>query len=229
MYMFLCVAILLTTWGRGALSGRSLFWGISALLTGELICGVTFFAFRRELIVSEHIHSYGMMLEYSFIAFALFDLLHKRFIPDLNRVRPLYAFAAGMGVFASFLPSNISTIPTGYQADLYGFPYTYARFEFNLWVESHFLPLASLTFFTFALFSALTSNQTLLPRVFLSAGFGLLAFSIVRLSLGALFAERLVWFEFWEEAIQLLVISTVAFLLWQFKREWIRERISLFQ
>ena len=62
MYMFLCVAILIVTWGRDTPAARSLFWGFSALLTGELTCGATFFAFRRELIVSEHIHSYGMML-----------------------------------------------------------------------------------------------------------------------------------------------------------------------
>ena len=33
--------------------------------------------------------------------------------------------------------------------------------------------------------------------------------------------------QFCEETTQLIVISTIAFLLWQFKREWIRERIAL--
>ncbi|MCC6300001.1 MAG: hypothetical protein IT314_11935 [Anaerolineales bacterium] len=228
LYMFLSAAILFVLWGRASLPTRALFWGFSALILGELICGAVFSALQRELIVSEHIHSYGMMLEYSFIAFAALDFLDKRFAPDPKRVRPLYAFAAGMGILAAFLPLSISTISTGYQADLYGFPYVYARFEFNQWVESRFLPVATLLFFALTTLSALTSNQTMRARIFLSTGIGLLAFSIIRLSLGALFAERLVWFEFWEETIQLILISTVAFLLWLYKREWIRDRAALF-
>lgn len=228
IYMFLSVAILVLVWGRASLPARSLFWAFSALIVGELICGATFFAFRRELIVSEHIHSYGMTLEYSFILFAFFTFLDERFAPDPKRVRPLYAFASGLGILAAFLPLSVNPTPGGYQTDLYGFPYLYARFEFNQWVESRFLPIASLIFFVLAFFSALNSTRTSLSRVFLSAGMSLLAFSIIRLSLGALFVDRLVWFEFWEETIQLIVISTVAFLLWRVKPEWIADRIALF-
>lgn len=231
IYMFLCTAILFVLWGRAATPARALFWGFAALLIGELICGATFFAFRRELIVSEHIHSYGMMLEFSFIVFALIDLLDRR-VQTPIQIRSAFAFIAAMGIFASFLPLAVSPIPSGYHADIYGFPYIYARFEFNQRVESRVLPIASLCFFTLALAASIRTKHTGLPhitKVFPSAGAGLLAFSLLRLSLGALFAERLVWFEFWEETIQLIVITTIAFLLWQFKREWIEERIALFR
>lgn len=231
IYLFLCVAILIVTWDRASSSAHSLFWGFSALLTGELICGATFFAFRRELIVSEHIHSFGMMLEFSAIAFTLIHFLDARIPQTQTRISSLFAFLAAMGILASFLPLAVSPTSSGYHADIYGFPYVYARFEFNQWVESRALPVASILFFSLALLSTLRATQQKLTnaaQAFLSTGIGLLAFSILRLSLGAMFAERLVWFEFWEEMTQLIIISTIAFLLWQFKREWIQDRVALF-
>ncbi len=229
LYMLLSVAVILMLFDRAAFPARALVWGFTALLSGELICGAVFSAFGRELIVSEHIHSYGMMLEYFFIACAFFAFVDGRFAPDPKRVRPLSAFASGMGILTTFLPLSVNPTPGGYQTDLYGFPYLYARFEFNQWVESRFLPIAALVFFALTFFSALNSMRMSLSNIFLSAGMSLLAFSIIRLSLGALFVDRLVWFEFWEEMIQLIVISTVAFLLWRIKPEWIADRVALFK
>ncbi|HNQ95167.1 MAG TPA: hypothetical protein PKK96_00085 [Anaerolineales bacterium] len=232
IYMFLCVAILLTLWDQASASARALFFGLTALLIGELVCGAVFSAFRRELIVSEHIHSFGMALEFSAIAFALIHFLDIRISQTQTRISSLFAFIAAMGILASFLPLAVSPSPSGYHADIFGFPYLYARFEFNQWVESRALPVASIFLFSLALLSTLRAAQskfTNAAKVFLAAGIGLLAFSILRLSLGALFAERLVWFEFWEETTQLIVISTVTFLLWRFKQEWIQERVALFR
>lgn len=229
IYMFLCVAILLTVWDKTSSSARALLWGFSALLLGELICGATFFAFRRELILSEHIHSFGMMLEFSCIVFVLLDFLDRRATQTQTGISPTVGFIAAMGILASFLPLAVSPSPSGYHADIFGFPYVYARFEFNQWVESRALPIASIFFFSLTLLSTTRTKLSNAAKIFLSAGIGLLTFSILRLSLGAMFAERLVWFELWEEMTQLIIISTIAFLLWQFKREWIKERVALFR
>lgn len=229
LYMLLCVALLLVLWDRNSPPAQFLFWGFAALLLGELICGATFAAFRRELIVSEHIHSYGMLLEYSFIVRALIDLLDRRTQLEAVRSRPIFAFAALTGMIATFLPQSVTTTPDGYQADLFGFNYIYARLEFNQWVEASFLPMASLAFFALTFFTTLKSKQggSLPPaKIFLSAGAGLLMFSVLRLTLGVLFAQQLVWFEFSEEMIQLMVISTIAFSIWHLKREWVEERLE---
>jgi hypothetical protein len=45
-----------------------------------------------------------------------------------------------------------------------------------------------------------------------------LGFSFFRLTLNAIFINHLVWFEFWEEATELMFVAATAFLLWQFKR-----------
>lgn len=232
LYMFLCVALLIILWGRTSLPARALFCGFTALLAGELICGGTFAAFRRELIVSEHIHSYGMMLEFTFIVFALLEFLDRRGAPNQSRIRPMFTFLAIIGISASFLPLSVSTAQSGYHADIFGFPYTYIRFAFNQWVESRFLPITSLCCFTLTVITTRDPKPAGLPgsaKIFFSLGVGLLTFSMLRLTLGALFVEHLVWFEFWEEAIQLILISTITATVYQFKRGWIMERVELFR
>ena len=37
------------------------------------------------------------------------------------------------------------------------------------------------------------------------------------LALNAIFVDSLVWFEFWEEATELMFVGAVAFALWRFK------------
>ncbi|MCC7119109.1 MAG: hypothetical protein IT310_11330 [Anaerolineales bacterium] len=226
IYLLLSVAILLTLWDKTALPARVLLWGFSALISGELICGAIFSALGRELIISEHVHSYGMMLEFASIAFALIYLIERRVAQ--TQIRPIFAFLALMGILASFLPLAVTPAPGGYHTDLYSVPYLYARFEFNQWVESRALPVATLCFFALALFAFLRSKPAF-ANICLAVGTGWLAFSFLRLSLGALFAERLVWFEFWEETTQFILISTISFLLWQVKRAWTQERLAVFE
>lgn len=233
IYLLLCVAIILTLWGRASFSAQALFWGFSALISGELICGAVFSAFKRELIVSEHIHGFGMALEFSALAFALINFLDCRTAQTQTRNYPIFEFVALLGIFAAFLPLTVLPIPSGYQADLFGFPYSYARFPFNQWVESRALPWASIILFLCVVFwTTLRANEAKfrnLIKAFLSLAIGLLVFSLLRLTLGALFAERLIWFEFWEEATQLILIASVAFWIWRFRRAWILEQLVLFR
>ena len=55
-------------------------------------------------------------------------------------------------------------------------------------------------------------------KVWFSAGLGFLSFSIFRLLVYAPFREELVWFEFWEEATELLGVAAVAVVLWVFRK-----------
>lgn len=227
IYMFFGILLLITLFERTPSPARSLFWGMIAFITGELICGAIFVSFRRELIISEHIHSYGIILEFTFITFAFVEWMEQRVSPKNSRIRFLFWIAL-FGICASFSLLSVSTSTSGYYADLFGFHYTYIRYEFNQWIESRFLPIASLCFFLLTLFTILKSKHAI-SKIFFSAGIGLLAFSTLRLTLGSLFTEHLVWFEFWEEATQFILITTILFLFWKYKREWMLERIALFR
>jgi hypothetical protein len=48
-------------------------------------------------------------------------------------------------------------------------------------------------------------------------GVGALGFALFRAGLNALFADALIWFEFWEEATELLFVAATMFTLWQFR------------
>jgi hypothetical protein len=231
-YLLLCILLLLILWGRGSRPARAVFWGLAALLIGELTCGAVYAAFGRELIVSEHIHSYGMMLEFTFLTYALLDFLDRRVFQNHSGIRPTCAFAAAMGILASFLPLSVSTAPGGYSADLAGFPYAYLRFEFNQWVESRFLPVVCIGMFALACVVSLRSKQDRLTesaKIFFSIGAGLFVFAMLRLTLGAFFAAQLVWFEFWEEMTQFILVSLLTAILYHFQRGWFSERLDMFR
>jgi hypothetical protein len=47
---------------------------------------------------------------------------------------------------------------------------------------------------------------------------GALGFSFFRVALNGIFANNLVWFEFWEEATELMFVGFIGFVLWRFQR-----------
>jgi hypothetical protein len=84
------------------------------------------------------------------------------------------------------------------------------------------LPLFALMFFTAAFIPLLNSKNDPIPRwtkILFSAGFGALGFSLFRLALASIFANDLVWFEFWEEFTELMFTSAAGFVLWQFREK----------
>jgi hypothetical protein len=126
----------------------------------------------------------------------------------------------------SFLPFLVSTSPKSYVTDLFGYPYSYARFALYQWVETRALPLFAFASFLVAFIPLFTPKSDPIPqmtKIFFSAGLGALGFSLFRITLGSIFADDLVWFEFWEEATELMLISSIGFILWQFRTTLLEE------
>jgi hypothetical protein len=86
--------------------------------------------------------------------------------------------------------------------------------------ERRVLPSLALIAFAIAYLSMLRSGKTAIPfiaKVFFCAGLGALSFLLFRVSLNAIFVNNLVWFEFWEEATELMFVGAIGFVLWKFK------------
>jgi hypothetical protein len=45
-----------------------------------------------------------------------------------------------------------------------------------------------------------------------------LGFSLFRVALNGIFANNLVWFEFWEEATELMFVGFTGFVLWHYRK-----------
>jgi hypothetical protein len=121
---------------------------------------------------------------------------------------------------------TVSPSSESYLTNLFGFPYSYARFDFYQWYETRALPLFALLFFMLALLPLLRAKGAPIPhvtKILFSAGLGALGFSLFRITLASMFANNLVWFEFWEEATELMFISAFAFMLWQFRNSLLQK------
>jgi hypothetical protein len=249
LYMLISLALILLLWEQTRLEIRALFWGLTAFLTGEIFCGLNFLVYKHASLISEYIHSYGMVIALGCIAFAALEILDRRLLHindahcavaglcrTCRRATPLQCAARRTALMTlilasilSLLPLAVSSTPRSYLTELFGYPYSYARFDLYQWYEARALPLIALALFLLALIPLLSPKGDPLPqpaKLLFSAGVGALGFSLFRLTLAGLFAEDLVWFEFWEELTELMFTSAMALLLWQFRDSLLR-RTSL--
>lgn len=246
IYMIISLALIIGLWGQTTGEIISLFWGLVAFLAGEIFCAVNFINFKHASIISEYIHSYGMALAFGFIAYAFLEILDKHIFHFNNghcaasqlcktckRTSPLQCAARRVAMLAilmtciaSFLPLTASVSTKSYLTDVFNFPYSYARFDFYQWYETRALPLLAVAFFIIAFLPLLKSKGSPIPqltKIFFSAGIGALGFSLFRIILASMFANNLVWFEFWEELTELMFTSTIGFMLWQFRHSLLQK------
>jgi hypothetical protein len=239
-YMLLTLALIILLAGQTGIESISLRWGLIAFLVGETFCGVNFLIYRHESLISEYIHSYGMVLAFGLFAFGLMEgadrhILHVnqgrcalgglckscgRNTPPRCAARRVAIMVLIMAGILALLPLPIRSAVETYGTSLLGYPYSYARFAFYQWYETRLLPIAALAFFLLALIPLLRRGGDPIPRltkILFSAGVGALGFSLFRVALSSFFRENLVWFEFWEELTELMFISATGFVLWQFR------------
>jgi hypothetical protein len=57
-----------------------------------------------------------------------------------------------------------------------------------------------------------------LAKIPFAAGTGALLYSLLMLTLYAMYRDNMVWFVFWEEGTELLLIAAISAVLWVFRR-----------
>lgn len=252
LYSLLSLALIALLAGQAARDLTALRWGLVAFLTGETFCAINFWIFQHESLLSEYLHSYGMVLAFGLTAFAVLDGLDARLLkinqPEsrcavaglcgvCKRTAPLQCAARRsaqivvvMSVILAFLPLMAPLRPQAYATSIYGFPYSYTRFPLYEWYEDRALPFLALACFVLAFLPLLRKGGLPIPmatKVFFCAGLGALGFAFFRLGLRSIFSQELVWFEFWEETTELMYIAGVGLFLWQFRH--ILNRVAVVQ
>lgn len=224
IYMILSLGIILALIGQKRLPIRTLQWGLIAFLVGETFCAINFYFYKHESMLSEYLHSYGMVLAIGFSSFALIEGWMARFVrqtslKSTSDARGLFLFLIPSLAVLCFIPLLSPTHPAMYSVTIFGFPYSYTRPEFYEFYEHQILPILAIISFTVSFVILLLNRNSIsrLAKVFLCAGLGFLGFSFFRVVLNALFADNLVWFEFWEEVTELMFVSAIGFVLWKFK------------
>jgi hypothetical protein len=247
LYMMLSLTLIILLIGQRDSDIAALEWGLIAFFAGEVFCAINYYVYRHESILSEYIHSYGMAVAFGLVSFALIEGLDTRLLRLTSskaacealricgrctrreaagcKARAIAQFVLPMLAILTFIPLLSPLQPQAYAVSIFGFPYSYTRLDVYELYERRVLPLLALAAFVVAWLPLLKKGEPPIPfltKALACAGLGALGFSFFRVTLSAIFADNLVWFEFWEEATELMFTAAIGFALWQFRHSLLK-------
>lgn len=243
-YMLLSLLLIILLWPERSLDLAALRWGLIAFLAGESFCSVNYLFFNEKSHLMEYLHSFGMVVSLGCMTFAVMEGLDQRVVKysdpkarcawlemcrscikykdvpcGLNR---LFKLTIPALIIITIMPLNAVTHFISYNTDIMGALYNYSHAEVYQLFEIRYAPIAAMALFAVSLLALPRrhSGEVLLPKLFLAAGVGFLAFSFFRLMLLSFYSDNMVWFVFWEEATEMLLIVSIGAVLWIFREKW---------
>lgn len=240
-YMLLSLVLILWLWRCRSADLVALRWGLIAFLAGEIACAVNYLAFGGRSAVTDYLHSYGMAVGFSFIAYAALEGLDVRVIKYspakdrcafLSLCRSCIKYAevpcALRQVFAFFIPAlalvALMLPAAGLSAaacqtrvldseQIFANPLWSQLFEGRYCAAAAVLLLAV----SWAALQFKRQEPVATAKIVLAAALGPLGFGLLRLFLRTAYAQNLAWANIWEELTELLFIAGLGFVLWQFR------------
>jgi rhodanese-related sulfurtransferase len=242
-YMVLCAVVSLHLILRSkAADLRLLGWGLLVFLIGEVFCAINYIFLQDNSYFAEYMHSYSMAVAFGLVAYALMEGLDQRLIhysqadkhcallpvcgqcvkyqPVRCGVRRIAQFMGISLIILAAIPLLVPFSYTAYNTQIGPIFHYYSRPIVHQWFEARFNPILAILLSSLSLLvMQRTSNMTLHPLVqaLFCAGLGFLGFGMFRVTLGMVYAERLVWAIFWEELTELMFVVAVMYILWIFR------------
>lgn len=223
-------------------------WGMIAFFLGENACAVSYLAYRETSYLWEYLHSYGMLVCFGFLTFAILDGFDRRVLglssPEkrcaaiglCGRCVKTAEVSCGLKrVFRIGIPALIVAalmLPTAdwqfgsYNTIVFQSPYHYA----HLWVfqcfENWYCSGVAVVMLAVSLgYASLRRHNAIGPaKVYFAAGAGAMGFGLLRMVIGAAYDDNRVWYLFWEEGTELLFILGTLLVLLTFRRTLLQER-----
>lgn len=218
-------------------------WGMLAFFLGEAFCAVNYIVFHDTSIFSEFLHSYGMVVAFGFLSYALLEGLDRHIIQYSDphkhcaliglcrecvksqdapcRMRQFFQLLSLLLIFSACMPLLAEMRETSYFSVIYGTAYNYVQWKAYLLFEIRYCPLVALTMFAAAFMILLFSKERQIPeaaRILVSAGIGALGFGIFRLFLNSVFEQNLAWAAVWEEISEFSLMVILVYVLWSFRK-----------
>lgn len=251
IYSILALIIAIILRKRKELDIVTLKWSMILFFVGENFCALNYLLFADKSYLSEYLHSFGMLLAFSFVTYAIFEGFDSRILhlsdPDkkcaalglcrkcikyekvpcgLKRtfylIIPAMAVIALMPLFADWHTGSYNTIIFGRTYN-YSHPLVYQQFE-RLYCPVIAIILFSVSFLVL-LFKK--NDPISIAKMFFAAGFGPLGFGMMRTMLAGFYSSNMVWFNVWEEATEFLFIAGVCAILLIFKRGLFPTEVSV--
>jgi rhodanese-related sulfurtransferase len=242
IYMLLSLVVVAALWRSTAADLIALRWGMIIFFLGESACAVNYFGYKETSYFWDYLHGAGMFVCFSFLAYAILETVDGRVLELSNPQRRCAAsrlcgacvkFAdAPCGLPRSFylliptLAVVAMMVPTAdwhdasYNTRIFGEPYNYTHLRVFQQMENWYCPAAALVMLGASLAILLLKRHEPIgaAKIAFAAGIGPLGFGMLRMLLGAAYDQNRVWFLFWEEATEFLMVFGICCLLWIFRR-----------
>ena len=243
-YMLLSVLLVIVLWRQRAVDLVALRWGLWWFFIGEAFCAVNYALFGEESLVAEYLHSYGMVLCFGLLTYAVLEGMDLRIVrfsdPDQRcaalglcrgcikhghpacRLQQLFVFAIAAMMVLTLMLLCAELRPVSYNTTIVGTPYNYTHFTQHQLYEVRVCPLIALVLFGASLVALRPVRSVPWSKVLFSAGMGFFGFGLFRMLLLAAYVDNLFWFATWEELTELLLMVGVSIVLWLFSASLLR-------
>ena len=120
----------------------------------------------------------------------------------------------------ALLPLTARPQATSYNTTIFGTVYNYSHSAFYQLYEIMICPAAALICLgaCFAVLAFKKTERVAAAKVLFAAGMGPLLFGYFRMTLLAVFRDNMVWFNFWEEITEGILVVGIGLVLWTFRK-----------
>ena len=241
LYMLISLGLVVWLGKQRAPDLAALRWGLLLFWLGEVACAADYLFFGGHSDFWEFLHSYGMAVGFSFVAYAVIEGIDTRIIryraPKercalLNLCHACVKYAEVpcklQRLFAVLLPAMIvvAAIPlcsrlqaVAYHVNLFGTTQTSAQPMSCQLFEGRYCPLLAMALLSASWLVLLWKREDPVApaKILFAAAVGPLSFGLMRWFLFSAFRDNLVWFDVWEEVTELLFTVAVTYVLWIFR------------
>ena len=241
MYMALALVLVGILWRQRAPELVALRWAFIFFYGGEAFCAGNYFFFNDQSYLFEYLHSFGMVLSFAFVTFAVFEGLDNRIIKysDLDQkcaalglcrscikytdapcgLKRLFLFLALAGIVLAFIPLTAEPYMVSFNTQILGAIYNYSHPMIHQLYEIRWCPWFAVLLFaiTFIILLFRRDDPVTPAKLCFAAATGYLGFSFFRLFLYAPYHDDFVWFVFWEEITEMVFVLGALFVLWAFR------------
>jgi rhodanese-related sulfurtransferase len=241
IYMLLSLAVAAALWKSVSGDLVALRWGMIFFFLGETACAVNYFGYKETSYLWEYLHSAGMFVCFGFVAYAAMEAVDRRILglSDPQRqcaaarlcgacikhadvpcgLRRLFYLLIPVLMVAAMMVPTADWHDSSYNTLIFGVPYNYGHLRVFQQVENWYCPAAAMGMFGMSLAILLLKRREPIgpAKIAFAAGIGLLGFGMFRMILGAAYDQNRVWFLFWEETTEFLLIFGICCLPWIFR------------
>jgi rhodanese-related sulfurtransferase len=246
IYTLLSLILVIILWRSKSPDLVVLRWAMIFFFLGENCCAINYFVFTDKSYFFEYLHSYGMLLSFGFVTYAILEGIDSRILmlsdPDKKcaalslckkcikyekvpcGLKRTFFMIIPASILLALMPLCAGWYDISYNTMIFGTFYNYTHRIVYQQFEILYCPVIAIIILVVSLLILCFKKDNPLPmaKIFFAAGIGPLGFGMFRSILAGMYSQNLVWFNFWEELTELLFIIGVCFVLWVFRQSLIK-------